>query len=313
VIHALNRRRGYLLPTGAEAETIAAETDIWTYTVFLASLLRGIGKPTLDRTVKLFDARHRALGCWEPWIGAMKPPAAWYEISFAREPEILAMADRLAPLLVQQIVPSAGLKWLWSNRQALDCWISAISGDARSGGVLGEIIGPPGTERDPKESAQAVRSSPAPNEDGKPATGPRSPPVDATQDAEALQIEESAGEKPDDVGRKFLLWLQGQLRNGEIVVNDKGASVHRVSEGLLLISPDIFRDYNEPNWQHVQKRFLKLNLHRKSGPGNNFTTYCTDENPPSMYRGLLIPDLRTVSGAGPTPLVNLNLIENDAG
>jgi hypothetical protein len=240
----------------------------------------------------------------------MKLPAAWYEVSFTREPETLAVADRLAPLLAQHVVPSAGLKWLWSNRQALVCWIDTISEDVSTGGVLGEIIGPSCIGRDRKESAQAVRSSPAPNEDGKPATGPRSPPIDATQDAEALQIEESTGEKPDDAGRKFLLWLQAQLRNGEIVVNGKEASVHRVSEGLLLISPDIFRDFDEPNWQHVQKRFLKLKLHRKSGLGNNFTTYFTDGNPPSMCRGLLIPDLRTVFGDGPTPPVTSILIEN---
>jgi hypothetical protein len=323
VIRALNRRRGYLLPTGAEAEVIAAQADSWTYAVFLASLLQGLGKPTIDRKVTLLDKKYCCLGCWEPWRGAMKAPAMWYQMSFTPE-SYGELARRVVPLLVPYIVPPAGLKWLWSNPVLLACWIGAISGEARSAGILGEIIELPCNASGPMEPSPAPRSATVPHEvrmptEPKTALTPPEPPADAGVSA-AVQTDgdprpaavSGAGlsGKSNDPGRAFLSWLQERISKGQIAFNGTGAHVYRVPEGLLLVSPGIFREYDELNWRQVQKRFLKLKVHVKSRPGNNFVTYRFADNPSAAITGLLIPDSKSLFGNEPLPPIEPNFMRN---
>jgi hypothetical protein len=64
-------------------------------------------------------------------------------------------------------------------------------------------------------------------------------------------------------------------------MNTVNARVHRVREGLLLVSPGIFRDYaaaTQAPWANVQKRFQKLRLHRKTPEGLNIWTYTSSAN-----------------------------------
>jgi hypothetical protein len=80
---------------------------------------------------------------------------------------------------------------------------------------------------------------------------------------------------PVDLGEAFLAWLRAGLASGEFPINTVNARVHRVKEGVLLVSPGIFRDFgnaaNAP-WTSVQKRFQKLRLHRKTHEGHNTGT-----------------------------------------
>lgn len=323
VIRALHRRRGYLLPAGAEAEVIAAEADIWTYAVFLASLLQGIGRPTLDRKVTLFDKKYRCLGCWEPWSGAMQAPAMWYQASFIPEPNG-KLANRLVPLLVPHIVPAVGLKWLWSNPALLMCWIGAILGEPQSAGILAEIIELPCNVADRLEPSPTPRSSAGLHEAMtpiEPNTTPRS--TETPDDAKVSEVEQTESDhrpaavpgaglagKSDDLRRQFLAWLKERLGKGQIAINHAGAPIHRLPEGLLLVSPAIFQEYDALRWQDVQKRFLKLKLHVRSGPGNNFVTYRVVDNPSSTIKGLLIPDPRSLFGNEPLPPIKSNFIMN---
>ena len=71
--------------------------------------------------------------------------------------------------------------------------------------------------------------------------------------------------------------------------NSVNARIHTVAEGLLLVSPGIFKDYDKTNWQHVQKRFQKLKLHRKTTEGTNIFTYqVTGKRNKSRIKGFLI-------------------------
>ncbi|MGH8567911.1 MAG: MobH family relaxase, partial [Gammaproteobacteria bacterium] len=56
-------------------------------------------------------------------------------------------------------------------------------------------------------------------------------------------IETPALAKPVDLGQTFLAWLKQGLVSGELPMNTVNARVHRVREGILLVSPGIFRDY----------------------------------------------------------------------
>jgi integrating conjugative element relaxase (TIGR03760 family) len=97
-----------------------------------------------------------------------------------------------------------------------------------------------------------------------------------------------------DAGEEFLSWLQAGLASGNIIINDVRARVHVVPEGVLIVSPAIFKDFanhSTHEWNHVQKRFQKLNLHEKTPQGTNIHSYrTTGGRKQSTVNGLLLRD-----------------------
>lgn len=95
----------------------------------------------------------------------------------------------------------------------------------------------------------------------------------------------------EDAGQKFHAWLHDGLLKDKFETNSVNARIHSVAEGLLLVSPGIFKDYDKTNWQHVQKRFQKLKLHRKTTQGTNIYTYqVTGKRNKSRIKGFLIEE-----------------------
>ena len=140
LFRALSQRQGYLLPTEAEPEVIAAKADLWTYTVFAASLLQDIDQTVSVLNVSLFDKDQNLLGPWNAYGGAMTEPAVWYRVDSLSSVSLYAKRQ-ITPLLARFVVPPVGLDWLWSDDEALCCWLSTLNGDSRTAGVLDEMIG----------------------------------------------------------------------------------------------------------------------------------------------------------------------------
>ena len=67
---ALDLRRGQILPRGAPPEAIGEQVHRWTYAVFVAALLHGVGKPIADLRVVM---RKGPAACepWSPLAGSM--------------------------------------------------------------------------------------------------------------------------------------------------------------------------------------------------------------------------------------------------
>jgi hypothetical protein len=55
----------------------------------------------------------------------------------------------------------------------------------------------------------------------------------------------AAAQGPSEAALRFMGWLQQGLANGSIAHNETGAMVHFAAEGMLLISPRIFRHFAE--------------------------------------------------------------------
>jgi len=109
-----------------------------------------------------------------------------------------------------------------------------------------------------------------------------------------------------DAGLRFLAWLKEGVATRRIHVNTASARVHVVPEGVLLVSPGIFKDFAAHHlgleWSNVQKRFQKLKLHRKTGGGTNIHRYAVaGARKRSSINGLLIPDVAVVFGAASSP------------
>jgi hypothetical protein len=124
---------------------------------------------------------------------------------------------------------------------------------------------------------------------------PLPPLAQATRQAEGTATESAEDSDEPDAGRRFLTWLRDGIQTGRLELNATNARLHRVEEGLLLVSPGIFKDYRDPNgadWAYVQKRFTKLKLHSKNPDGTNIYTYdVSGKKRKSTIKGYLIPDL----------------------
>ncbi len=114
----------------------------------------------------------------------------------------------------------------------------------------------------------------------------------------------SAASDTDDAGHHFLHWLSTGLRTGKHKLNTADARLHVVREGLLLVSPAIFKDYDPANWEYVQKRFSKLGLHRKQGNTNIWRYQVSGQKKRGVVQGMLLPDPLSVLGLGYLPSPN---------
>jgi len=126
--------------------------------------------------------------------------------------------------------------------------------------------------------------------------------------------------KPVDLGQAFLAWLKAGLVSGELPINTVHARVHRVREGVLLVSPGIFRDYGiavQAPWASIQKRFQKLRLHRKTPEGFNIWNYTVvGERRTRELKGIVLDDPEKVFGPGvtlPPPNTHVVLVQGKKG
>ncbi|SSW71234.1 hypothetical protein AVE30378_04461 [Achromobacter veterisilvae] len=87
-------------------------------------------------------------------------------------------------------------------------------------------------------------------------------------------------------GEHFMAWLKQGIVSRRLIINDARALVHTVCDTGYLVSPGVFQRYaqehpqvsllakreNQQDWQWVQKRFERLQLHRKQPNGLNIWT-----------------------------------------
>lgn len=97
---------------------------------------------------------------------------------------------------------------------------------------------------------------------------------------------ESRNSREPPSGEHFMGWLRLRIQSRTLIINDARALVHTVSDTVFLVSPGVFQRYalEHPqtaslakqdqiaDWQWVQKRFEKLQLHRKQDSGRNIWT-----------------------------------------
>ncbi len=155
--------------------------------------------------------------------------------------------------------------------------------------VLLDLLGTPNTTR-PK--------SPSATEEHRPAPECRilesaQPPPSATPTAVSTPPE------PNDMpsGEHFGTWLRQGIERRTLIINDAKALVHTVADTAYLVSPGVFQRYAQEHprtaflarqegladWQWVQKRFEKLQLHRKQTSGLNIWT-CEVQGPRKTRR-----------------------------
>jgi integrating conjugative element relaxase (TIGR03760 family) len=84
---------------------------------------------------------------------------------------------------------------------------------------------------------------------------------------------DQATDAQQNMGEAFVHWLRDGLHRRHFKVNDTHSRIHMTQEGLFLVSPAIFREFNRDQWSYVQKRFTRLKLHEKATNGTNIHEY----------------------------------------
>ncbi|WP_201395774.1 MobH family relaxase [Alicycliphilus denitrificans] len=115
-------------------------------------------------------------------------------------------------------------------------------------------------------------------------------------------------------GEHFMAWLQQGVASRRLIINDAKALVHTVGDTAYLVSPGVFQRYaqehpqvgtlakqgSQQDWQWVQKRFERLQHHRKHPNGLNIWT-CEVTGPRKSRRlhGYLLDDARLLFAETP--------------
>lgn len=182
---------------------------------------------------------------------------------------------------------------------------------AAPGRVIADCTSPPGDSASVSSLVQAHRenpgqsltASPEPTA-GEPAL-PMPPLADTTpsgsthtpsggpivDSVEVAPDKASAVASPDLAENEVIRWIVAGIGCGRLKLNTADARIHVTAEGLLLVSPGIFRDFAGPDgWLGAQKRLLKLKAHRKNADGTNIWTYRVigERRSTALLKGILI-------------------------
>lgn len=245
-----------------------------------------------------------------------------------RQPGVPSRNDRLMDeLQAHGVVSRNGERAIWTARIEQGSWSVSLTllrvplsrlwpdADARPAPFDGRVV----PETDAEQAAQAEISTlePGPVTPMEASALVLPPVLPATELVQSpAPPHESEGDE-DDSGvstrntathppSEFLGWLREGIVTGRLKTNSADARVHYVEEGLLLVSPAVFRDFaGVTGWEAAQKKLLKLRLNRKTAQDTNIWTYRVvgEKKSGALLRGLLLPDAPGLLGIA-VPRIN---------
>jgi len=255
--------REYLLPP--PNSDLSEEQKRWWYTLFSASLLRGIGTLCVDYRVSKYTLQGQFLKQWDPLFEQIGHANHyyWYE---SKTNEDQALKRRLTLLLARKMMPEDGFAWIAAHKDALAIWLALLDEDTYGARALGAIL----DRADAIVIQEAINQMPlkvfSPRRKGLTHIGTF---IDQAQD--------SIVEKERIAGIEFIHWIQNQIEAGKFVLNR--APIFLVPGGILICVEafQLFsREYDSnknKNWNNVQQGLLALNIHRSGEHGAAISKY----------------------------------------
>ena len=251
-VAALKVRQAYLLPPGSVPEEAVLKKDLWTFAVFTLALLHGLHEPALNQIVTLYGKDSEAR--WNPWSGTMiaNPDVMGYAIETEGFPKATSV-PATSLLLAHQAIEPKGMAWLASDQRVFSAWVGCLSGNQQVVGILDDILGKAWvslnregekirSEKSETTNDQEVRSSKSieTRNLGQETSG-------AMRDESVIIEDQPNQEEPkqqqEAPASKFVEWLREGLETGTIPCNSPNARIHVVPEGVLLVTPNIFKDF----------------------------------------------------------------------
>lgn len=202
--------------------------------------------------------------------------------------------------LFERSVPASVQAWL-DEDPALAAELRAVlSGDALPGDAIAELV-----------ARSAARTWPlfgVPVQSGARIV-PTADLVESSVESSAPAPDEGSAEFLDAVqadaaepARRFMEWVRRGIADGTLTVNTSGALVHGVEEGLLLVSPGIFRAYVQHDGassgekrdvaKRLQREVLRAGWHLRADGGVNLLGYTwkRDRRAAARIHGVVIVD-----------------------
>ncbi len=132
-------------------------------------------------------------------------------------------------------------------------------------------------------------------------------PVEFAGTLEPVRNLPEGGQNKEAPAAKFVEWLRTGIAEGRIPCNERNARVHVVPEGVLLVTPNLFKDFvgecGGGRWETVQQLFVKRRDHVRTPNGENIHHYVAWAGPSQIaLSGFLLKDPSLVFDGGiPAP------------
>lgn len=111
-----------------------------------------------------------------------------------------------------------------------------------------------------------------------------------------------------DLGMRLVTWVRAALEEKKLSCNRAKSKVHVISEGVLLVSPGIFREFSADQgvqWAVAQGAFLRLKLHERTAAGVNMHRFVI-ESTDTVISAVLLKDASLIFG-GAIPAASDNI------
>lgn len=300
-LHVLDRRRAKVLPPGGAPEAIGAQAHRWTYAALVAALLQDMGRLVVGLRVELV----RADGTHEPWDTADGSMADCGAVAYSvecdvGEGEAAVLSHPIALQVFERCVPSCIREWVQQDTRVWSELHACLQGATGAGGSLADLLlsgqacqssASARQARDTVLSASASAASRSQTVGGGEGDASATPSatLSTTQSTTLSGVSDGCAFLDDvmpggsALARQFIAWLNQELENGSLVSNQAEAMVFRVPEGLLLVSPKVFRAYAQQDVhqaepiaetaRRLQREVLRAGWHRCTVAGGNFHGY----------------------------------------
>ncbi len=216
--------------------------------------------------------------------------------------------------LFERWVPASVRAWLAEDPAPTAELRAVLIGDAPPGSAIAELVARAAARTWPLFEApvqSGARIAPTPTAEVVESAVWSAAPSAAEDSPEFLDAVQTDAAEP---ARRFMEWVRRGIADGTLTVNSSGALVHGVEEGLLLVSPGIFRAYVQHDGtgsrekrdaaKRLQREVLRSGWHLRADGGVNLLGYAwkQDGRPDSRIHGVVIVDPRRF--VHPVPPIN---------
>ena len=298
--------------TGIKPEAMSAKAALWTYAIFTAGLFYDVGYLASHFWITQCDKKGENGKTWHPFQGPMEKNHGHY-FRYCYETEKRdPLRNRVSPLLARQMMSPIGFDWLSQDKDIFEYWLAILENDEEAARLMAKYVIPAEWQLIEAMKHQQSTSHKAGmamfNEEGESETKksffekflekanpfstetPDKVPHLTSPFTRTTATDATHGR---ELGQRFLLWL----RNGIV---GHSISVTRTHEGILLISPAIFKEFvaahpGSYSWEAVYKSFAALGYTDVLRGKQSLHQYHLGAHSKETIKGLLVKNKQVIT------------------
>ncbi len=270
VIVALKLRRSLMLPVGLDAESVNAKRDLWTYGIFVSSLLFGLNRVFAYSVVVAPEHAEKSYR-WNPFDPPI-PPVCDIAVQ-----KLEPFSKAFNALMMHKLFDNDCITWLCRDLDVFNTVLKLIVTPSPRD-VLGSLIlTSHGVTPKKGKKLHHHQSNKLPISDaGQPDISAEkkvethqkiiSDDAERKKENSASKIKGDQGGSDDDTLNEFETWLVDAIKKG----THRGIMCD-LSDGVALADPSIFREFMSPkDFRALKDSFLKRVGPLKQLPKCNF-------------------------------------------